>query len=153
MRIASVVVSVSSGAWATPVPSPSAEIRLSLALISECETSACLSVSTCSMKSCPSGQASPQSPILVLRGSGITIPVGALNLLINLCVSSSRGHVSQSARGPWCSRVDPSLSGRDAGPSRVPWCVWGRQVCSRRRCAERLCCPLRNVQGKELLLW
>lgn len=77
------------------------------------------------MKSCPLGQASPQSPILVLRGSGITIPVGALNLLINLCVSSSHGRVSQSAHGSWCSGVDPSLSGRDAGPSRVPWCVGG----------------------------
>lgn len=37
MRIASVVVSVSSGARTTPVPSPSAEIRLTLALVSECE--------------------------------------------------------------------------------------------------------------------
>lgn len=85
VRIASVVVSVSSGAWTTPVPSPSAEIRLSLALISECETRACLSASTCSMKPCPLGQASPQSPTLVLRGSGITIPDGVFNLLTNLC--------------------------------------------------------------------
>lgn len=35
MRIASAAVSVSSGAQTTPVPSPSAEIRLTLALISD----------------------------------------------------------------------------------------------------------------------
>lgn len=29
------------------------------------------------------------------------------------------------AHGPWCSRVDLSLSQRDAGPSGVPGCVRG----------------------------
>lgn len=38
VRVASVVVSVSSGARTTPVGSPSAEIRLTLALVSECKT-------------------------------------------------------------------------------------------------------------------
>lgn len=38
MRIASVVVLVLSGAWTTPAGSPSAEIRLALALVPACET-------------------------------------------------------------------------------------------------------------------
>lgn len=38
MGIASAAVSVSRGAQTTPVPFPSAEIRLTLALISDCET-------------------------------------------------------------------------------------------------------------------
>lgn len=47
--------------------------------------------------------------------------------------------------------IPASLGGMLAHPGCLG--VWGETGVQQKRCAERLCCPLRNVQGKELLLW